>query len=202
MGGLRRRDNLHSKDPSVVTPFMPAPSEWGILRTTISANNLITRLLDGQRRGADRSAFLQRLDEQQGKQTAVEVESTGGSVAYREPVGPEASSGSLDAWDCASRQGLRHHPRVLASLEAWWACAREMCGGAEEVDAGQYLRIFKKVYCGMVAEYDEEEAVASVRDDWGHDSCGRASLTREMFFDCVFELADVWTKERTMSCTM
>ena len=45
----------------------------------------------------------------------------------------------------------------------------------------------------MVAEYDEAEAVESVRDDWQHDSGGADCLTREMFMDCVFELADVWT---------
>ena len=46
----------------------------------------------------------------------------------------------------------------------------------------------------MVAEYDEAEAVESVRDDWQHDSGGADCLTREMFMDCVFELADVWTR--------
>ena len=110
----------------------------------------------------------------------------------------------------------------------------------DELDEAQYFTIFKKIYRGMVTEYDEEEAVSSVREvprtrtltrtrtrartlptpcscpnssrsrsrssnpnpnpnpnpnlqDWEHDSCGQHALTREMFFDCVFELADVWS---------
>ena len=195
LGGLRRRVSLYNKDPSVVTPFKPArPSKWGVLRTVVGANTLLTRLLDASRASADRSSFLQRMHAQQGKQTAVVVKASQDSdVGYQKLD----ASGVLDALSYASRQGLRHHKKVLLSLEAWWRCCCEMCGGVEEIDEGQYLVIFKKVYRGMVAEYDEEEAVSSVREDWEHDSGGQDVLTLEMFFDCIFELADVWTKEST-----
>lgn len=196
LGGLRRRVSLYNKDPSVVSAFKPArPSKWGVLRTVVGANTLLTRLLDANRAAADRSSFLQRMREQQGKQTAVGVESLqDGGVGYQKL---DAASNVLDALSYASRQGLRHHKKVLAALEAWWRCCCEMCGGVEEINEAQYLVIFKKVYRGMVAEYDEEEAVWSVREDWEQDSCGQDVLAREMFFDCVFELADVWTKEST-----
>ena len=167
---------------------------------------VLTRLLNGQRRSA-KNPSLHRLHEQQGKQPAVVVETLPGhAIPAAEGIAAAQgklessrdasvdSSALLDAW-AESGQGLRHHPRVLLSLQAWWECACELCGGAAEIDEGQYMSIFKKVYRGMVAEYDEEEAVSSVMADWEHDSCGQRSLTRQMFFDCVFELADVWSKE-------
>ena len=43
-------------------------------------------------------------------------------------------------------------------------------------------------------DYDEEEAKSAVHEDWATDSRGKGYLTRDMFIDAVFELADVWTK--------
>ena len=162
LGGLRRRVSLYDKDPSVVTPFKPArPSKWGVLRAAVGTNTLLTRLLDNQRSRADRSSFMQRMQAQQGKQAAVvgETSRDGG-------VGDQKldESAVVDALSYASRQGLRQHRRVLLSLEAWWQCCRELCGGVEEINERQYFTIFKKIYRGMVSEYDEEEAVSSVRE--------------------------------------
>ena len=162
LGGLRRRVSLYNKDPSVVTPFKPArPSKWGVLRAAVGTNTFLTRLLDNQRSRADRSSFMQRMHAQQGKQAAVvgETSQDGG-------VGDQKLDEStvLDALSYASRQGLRQHRRVLLSLEAWWRCCSELCGGVEAINEGQYFTIFKKIYRGMVSEYDEEEAVSSVRE--------------------------------------
>ena len=104
---------------------------------------------------------MQRMQAQQGKQAAVvgETSRDGG-------VGDQKldESAVVDALSYASRQGLRQHRRVLLSLEAWWQCCRELCGGVEEINERQYFTIFKKIYRGMVTEYDEEEAVSSVRE--------------------------------------
>ena len=55
--------------------------------------------------------------------------------------------------------------------------------------------VFQKVYKLMMPaeDYDEEEAKSAVHEDWATDSRGKGYLTRDMFIDAVFELADVWT---------
>ena len=46
----------------------------------------------------------------------------------------------------------------------------------------------------MIADDDEQAALASAEDDWNEDSRGESRMTDAMFRDAIFQLADLWTE--------
>ena len=45
----------------------------------------------------------------------------------------------------------------------------------------------------MIDDYDAADAGRTALEDWQRDSSGELHLSKEAFFDGVFELADLWT---------
>ena len=207
MGGLRRRIQLHSQegDEDLLAaaaaaaverwvgdepPPKPSGSLWKKLHSHSRARTLVSGLLSGQRK----STFLRNMEEQQ----------RAASVVYerrRSEVVPIWQQGDMELYseeNIDRRQGLRQDPLVVAQLRNWWQVALRMMrslgkGDADHLGEQEYVVLFRKVYKAIVLEYDAEEALTCVRDDWVHDSAGSGAMSQEGYMDCLFELADVWT---------
>jgi hypothetical protein len=113
----------------------------------------------------------------------------------------------------ARRIALRRHPLVRGALHRWWETALrsvqtgtagrrpakgEADGAGGEVQVTrikpwQYRLVMHKVYKALVEEWNPEAADACALEDWERDSKGGEDMTRELFNDALFELADVWT---------
>ena len=100
------------------------------------------------------------------------------------------------AW--AQRAKLRKHPAVVAKLELWWHCALRSVQSGDAarttIDKHSYIRLSRLLHKAMINEWDEEDAAACAEQDWATDSNGRAVIDEKRFMDCVFELADIWTR--------
>lgn len=95
-------------------------------------------------------------------------------------------------------------------LEDWWDTAQRSmtvadeksfkAGPSKEGEEGEvqlhhdkYVLLSRKIYKAMVAVWDEQEADEAAEDDWMRDSREGKGLTKTLFMDAMFELADVYT---------
>ena len=100
------------------------------------------------------------------------------------------------AW--AARRRLRHDGLVIEKLQLWWDCALRSVTSADHaqttLDRESYYRLSRLLHKAMIKEYDEADADACAAADWITDSRGKDEIDQERFFDCIFELADIWTR--------
>ena len=97
------------------------------------------------------------------------------------------------------RMALRRHALVTASLQLFWEAALRSVQSGGDTTAGALHRVgyetmMNRIYRALMQEWDPIDAATCIEEDWERDSRGRDHLTREMFFDSIFELVDVWTK--------
>ena len=108
----------------------------------------------------------------------------------------DAAMDTQSAW--AARRRLRTHPLVLDKLRLWWDCALRsvQSGGSEHtgLDHDSYVRLSRLLHKAMIEEWDSDDADACAAEDWRLDSEGLAEIGEERFLNCIFELADVWTR--------
>lgn len=96
---------------------------------------------------------------------------------------------------------LRRAPKVIDALDAFWKSAVAGSGVAGKIDEDGHItkeghrQLYMRIYKVMLEEWDPEatEADESIEEDWEKDAQGGDSLSRELFFDSLFELADTWT---------
>jgi len=98
------------------------------------------------------------------------------------------------------RMALRHAPQVGEALEAWWIVARTSLGGdaagvgtVPTISREQYLSAYSRIYQVLIGGTGFH-ARACGEAEWRYDSRGLPSLTREMWLDALFALADTWTR--------
>ena len=100
------------------------------------------------------------------------------------------------AW--AQRMKLRAHPTVLAKLQMWWECMIASVQSVDPeritIDKASYVRVSRLLHKAIIEEWDEADATQCAEDDWKNDAGGRSSIDQGRFLDCVFELADIWTR--------
>ena len=98
------------------------------------------------------------------------------------------------------RFALRSHLAVLVALSEWWRCVHTI-DGEDGVSEEEYKFVMEKVYRALIdtEDYEDEDAKDSVAEDWKRDSRGMSILSRDAFFDSLFELADLWTDSTTAS---
>ena len=171
--------------------------------------------LNKLRMGVRMSATLDQSDVlQKQKRKSIQRQITTKGVVTE--VTDEKQAAELEMWqqgdvtmyeDAAieKRLKLRHDPRVRESLEAWWQallqapCADseddELVQGASEafVDFAQYSTMMRRVYRVMLARFDEADAKNQIASDWEEDAKGKSRLSRKLFCDALFQLADLWT---------
>eukprot|EP00966_Prymnesium_polylepis_P160874 3717920-Prymnesium_polylepis.1 len=81
----------------------------------------------------------------------------------------------------------------------WWDAALRSLHtsgvdvGVTHIVKSQYVVIFRKVHRVTMRIWGEADAMETIEDDWSSDAKGADILTRELFMDAMFELADLWT---------
>ena len=95
------------------------------------------------------------------------------------------------------RRRLRQAPALLDVFDIWWVTAQRSVTGSSdtsfELDQAGYMAMSRKIQKSMLTDYEEAEATRVAEEDWLSDTCGASSLSREAFYDSLFELADLWT---------
>ena len=96
------------------------------------------------------------------------------------------------------RFSLRADRSIVQVLHAWWdtACWTAGSGLRHAVALGRedYAKYLRPVCKALSDEYDPDEVEEAVIDDWEADCRGRPLLTRELFCDKVFEVANLHAK--------
>lgn len=93
----------------------------------------------------------------------------------------------------AAREALRTNPVVMD------ACTRfsqvyQLEGGS--VTWEEYQRVNMAVSAILAPHLEPREAAASVREDWARDADGAEVLDYSGLFWAIFEIADLWRRER------
>ncbi|KAL1526415.1 hypothetical protein AB1Y20_015127 [Prymnesium parvum] len=96
-----------------------------------------------------------------------------------------------------ARDKLRLHSDVVCALERAWQRIRATIGG-ELLDHEAYITMSRKIYLALKAEagegdFDPEDCLGDVEEDWQEDSGGKAHLGGGDFYKCWFQLADLNT---------
>lgn len=95
-----------------------------------------------------------------------------------------------------ARSALRESQGVIAELQLWWTTTIDEAPGKESKDAiaskAAYLKAMSKLYKVMIeaGEYDAEEARDCAEEDYERDLNGSTEMTRTLFCNAIFELAD------------
>eukprot|EP00900_Chrysochromulina_parva_P019804 jgi/Chrpa1/27825/Chrysochromulina_OHIO_Genome00027127-RA len=97
-----------------------------------------------------------------------------------------------------ARQALRHHKVVLEALQMYWEAAQRSLhsGGdpsANELHQEGHALMLRRIYRVMIKDFDPDECERSIAEDWARDTKGKETLSRKLFCDAFFELADTWT---------
>ena len=97
-----------------------------------------------------------------------------------------------------ARQALRHHKVVLEALQLYWEAAQRSLhsGGdpsANELHQEGHALMLRRIYRVMIKDFDPDECERSIAEDWARDTKGKETLSRKLFCDAFFELADTWT---------
>ena len=94
-----------------------------------------------------------------------------------------------------ARYANRSHDGVWKLLNLWWEAAMASNSGKDRMPKAAYVAVYAricKVLLEETEEWDEAEVIRLVEESWQTDSRGKGSLTRTMFNDSLFELADMW----------
>ena len=109
------------------------------------------------------------------------------------------------------REALRHDANIVSTLQLFWdyATYHSSCEGfpspcvAPQPDVclqrtltfPMYEKIFQRIYQAVLEDWCPIDAKATIAEDWENDARGMTELTRELFFDSIFELADHWCSD-------
>eukprot|EP00668_Euglena_longa_P001906 GGOE01002229.1.p1 GENE.GGOE01002229.1~~GGOE01002229.1.p1 ORF type:complete len:546 (-),score=53.33 GGOE01002229.1:468-2105(-) len=89
-----------------------------------------------------------------------------------------------------ARRALRSNPNVLAALDGMWNTVPKKLHYL--VDRAIYFEVYTKLYEQLVPDQSAAAIACSLAQDWEHDRQGSQVLSREMFFDSMFDLTDMW----------
>ena len=124
--------------------------------------------------------------------------STSQDLVDQLPYWQQADASMLQDSIAIDRFYLRVDHDVSEALQQWWVVAQRslLHAGAARldlIDRAAYIGIFATVAAHLTGE-SGEETLAAVAEDFESDSRGCGGLSRELFLDAVFELADTWTR--------
>ena len=100
----------------------------------------------------------------------------------------------------AQREANRTHPLVVAALQNFWEAVTYESTHADLITRDEYIDIFSKIGLALL-EKGETPNPSAAREAaeaaWGVDSeaegVSSEGLGKELWFDTLFELADLWT---------
>ena len=95
----------------------------------------------------------------------------------------------------AERQVLRYHPKVLAALQLFWEAAQRSLQSGGDTSANELHRkghalMLRRIYRVMIRDFDAADCERCIAEDWERDARGKDALSRKLFCDAFFELAD------------
>ncbi|KAL1525073.1 hypothetical protein AB1Y20_019946 [Prymnesium parvum] len=91
----------------------------------------------------------------------------------------------------SQRRALRTDPRVLAQLQRFWSVFG--VGDDGTIGREEYLEFHVRVAAVLIPSLSDEEAASSGIEDWKEDAKGGDTMAAPLFYDSLFELADVYT---------
>eukprot|EP00906_Rhabdomonas_costata_P036703 RCo051454 len=88
------------------------------------------------------------------------------------------------------RENIRKQTLARLAVERWWDhCERDP---NDEMSEKMYQLLCQELLKVLMAGLPKADAQKIIHQDWLADSKGQRTLTKEMFFDAIFDLADVW----------
>ena len=90
----------------------------------------------------------------------------------------------------AQRQAIKVDPQVVASINDFITLYKADAGG--RVSKREYEGVQTKLCRILRPGMDPYEMKRVIDEDWKRDTSGSEGLTRELLFDSLFELCDVW----------
>ena len=170
-----------------------ASQRWQDVKHTVQFGQSATDLLEKNRaHEAARADIAEHL--------VLEVDSEEALAVVDKRLQGDAELHTVEMWE--KRFALRRHKVVREELHKWWMAALPAL--QSRVDEGQihphmdkesYFRIYQLLFRAMAERegepYSDEEALASAAEDWASDSRDGHSVSRELFMDAIFQLADL-----------
>ena len=170
-----------------------ATQRWRDVKHTIEFGHSATDLLEKQRaHAAARADIAEHL--------VLEVDSEEALAAIDKRLQGDAELHTVEMWE--KRFALRRHKVVREELHKWWLAAlpalqsRVAEGQVHpHMDKESYFHIYQLLFRAMAARegerYSQDEAIDCAAEDWASDSRDGQSVSRELFMDAIFQLADL-----------
>ena len=96
----------------------------------------------------------------------------------------------------SKRRHCRIHPKVVNAINSWWDHFSENNDEGKEVvkcEAYAIMNMALDLVINHDAGLDDFEMVEIAGENFVDDAHGQLDLDRSLFFEAVFELADIWT---------
>jgi hypothetical protein len=88
------------------------------------------------------------------------------------------------------RRALQKHPLVVGAIDKFWTILPKNSAG--RISKSVYVEFALRLYKIINSDFVYNEAVKTVEEDWLRDSQRQESISYNVFFTSLFELADVW----------
>ena len=88
------------------------------------------------------------------------------------------------------RQALKSNKLVESSINDFMQLYKDDENG--EISRTEYERVYDKLISILRPGTDVMEKKKLMAEDWKRDCKGQETMTKEMLYDCLFEMVDVW----------
>lgn len=92
------------------------------------------------------------------------------------------------------RSNIKHKREIKHLIQQFWDVA-DFLKVDHSLDKAGYIVLNTKMHLALVPHISMKKAKISAEIDWVHDTKGEKCLNRPLFFDSMFELADVWCED-------
>ena len=90
----------------------------------------------------------------------------------------------------AHRNGLKSDPIVVSSISDFMSLYQTDNSGC--INRREYERMYGKICKVLRNSIDPNEYSKIMDEEWKKDSKGYEKMNKDMIFDCLFELVDIW----------
>ena len=91
------------------------------------------------------------------------------------------------------RNRIKYAPQIREAINRFWQIIKK--NELARVDKDEYIRLCLRISKLLLPDFEREEAARVVEQDWENDSAGTGSLDYNLFYNALYELADMWTDE-------
>jgi hypothetical protein len=88
------------------------------------------------------------------------------------------------------RKELKKHPLVTKAIDRFWFLLLKNKFGC--LSQQVYMEFSVRLYKIINVDFVYNDAFKTAQDDWLRESQHQQSMSYNMFFDSLFELADIW----------